>query len=281
MSPRGSTRHKGARWGGPRPSQPLTTMFANTGGHLWRQRGGRGGLPASPSGRGLPQHHAAPGRGRQIRARSPAPGPAVPHRCPTAPQMAGPGWAQRAPFVAGLVAGARGAGSGEEECPRSMPTLPGLTALKSGCHIPSGQPFTSSCGGLVRPPPHSANTNTALNPPAPPSRGAGAADSRQRIGHRDVPPLSCCSIPRDGVGCPTVPGRDVLGSPGPSALALQLPATPRARTRCLPQDGAGGSCQPLRHPTPFHRHLPPDPTTTPRPLPTPPRGHPPRGSPSR
>lgn len=48
-----------------------------------------------------------------------------------------------------------------------MPTMPGLTALKSGCHIPSGQPFTSICGGLVQLPLHSANTNTALNPLAP------------------------------------------------------------------------------------------------------------------
>lgn len=48
-----------------------------------------------------------------------------------------------------------------------MPTMPRLTALKSGCHIPSGQPFTSICGGLVRLLLHSENTNTALNPLAP------------------------------------------------------------------------------------------------------------------
>lgn len=38
MSPRGSARHKGTRWGGPRPSQPLSTMFANTRGHFLRGR---------------------------------------------------------------------------------------------------------------------------------------------------------------------------------------------------------------------------------------------------
>lgn len=70
-------------------------------------------------------------------------------------------------FVGSLGEGARGAGNGREECPSSMPTMPGLTALKSGCHILSGQPFTSICGGLVRLPPHSVNTNTAFNPLAP------------------------------------------------------------------------------------------------------------------
>lgn len=77
-------------------------------------------------------------------------------------------------FVGGPSTGAGGAGSGGEECPRSMPTMLGLTALKSGCHIPSGQPFTSICGGLVRLPSHSANTNTALNPSAPTVPGCRA-----------------------------------------------------------------------------------------------------------
>lgn len=85
-----------------------------------------------------------------------------------------------------------------------MPTMPGLTALKSGCHIPSGQPFTSICGGLVRLPPHSANTNTALNPlpPAGPGRGAGRLQPKLR----DVPPPFCRGIHWDAVGCPMVPG---------------------------------------------------------------------------
>lgn len=53
-----------------------------------------------------------------------------------------------------------------------MPTMLGLTALKSGCHIPSAQPFTSICGGLfgsrlIQP------TQTALNPLAPAGSGRG------------------------------------------------------------------------------------------------------------
>lgn len=67
-----------------------------------------------------------------------------------------------------------------------MPTVLGLTALKSGCHIPSGQPFTSICGGLfgsrlIQP------TQTALNPLAP-------AGPKQRIGHRDVLLPSCHKV---------------------------------------------------------------------------------------
>lgn len=128
------------------------------------------GAPRIPLQPGLPEQLAVPGG--QSRARSPAPGLAVPHRCPMAPQMVGQGLPIT--FVSGPCVGARGAGSIRKECPCSMPTMLGLTALKSGCHIPSGQPFTSICGGLVRLPPHSANTNTALNPPAPTVLGCRA-----------------------------------------------------------------------------------------------------------
>lgn len=167
MSPRGSAQHKGARWGGPRPSQHLATMFANTKGNLWRgrRRGGRGGLPASPPNRGLLELRSAPW---------------IPHGTPDG----GGRWAGAAPRLCRcLGAGARGAGSAEEECPRSMPTMPGLTALKSGCHIPSGQPFTSICGGLfgsrlIQP------TQTALNPLAPAGPGRGLPAPSRELGTR-------------------------------------------------------------------------------------------------
>lgn len=104
---------------------------------------------------------------------------AVPHGYPVAPQMVGRG-AQGLP-VAFVGAGARGAGSAGEECPRSMPTMLGLTALKSGCHIPSGQPFTSIRGGLfgsrlIQP------TQTALNPLAPAGPGRGLLAPSRALG---------------------------------------------------------------------------------------------------
>lgn len=87
-----------------------------------------------------------------------------------------------------------------------MPTMPGLTALKSGCHIPSGQPFTSICGGLVQLPLHSANTNTALNPLAPTIPGVRGRPAPGNASHGDVPASSLCSIRRDKLRCPMVPG---------------------------------------------------------------------------
>lgn len=173
MSPRGSAQHKGARWGGPRPSQPLATMFANTKGHLrrGRQRGGRRGLTASPLDWGLLELRSAP---------------RTPHGTPDG----GARWAGAARCLCRcLGAGARGAGSVGEECPRSMPTMLGLTALKSGCHIPSGQRFTSICGGLFGSRLIQA-TQTSLNPLAPAAPGRGL-----RVPNRELGTRMCCCHP--------------------------------------------------------------------------------------
>lgn len=146
MSPQGSARHKGARWGGPRPSQPLATMFANSGGHFLRgrRRGGRWGSHTP----------------------SPAVGPALPYSLPygrgAAPMALLAAWAAEPGERGGMSPlNAHHAGADSPEIGLSLPVWTALH-LHSPC--------------LVRIPPHSAKTNTALNPPDPdgPSRGRGA-----------------------------------------------------------------------------------------------------------
>lgn len=127
------------------------------------------GLQASPSAWGLLELRSAP---------------RMPHGTPDG----GASWAGAARCLCRcLGAGARGAGSVGEECSRSMPTMLGLTALKSGCHIPSGQPFTSICGGLfgsrlIQP------TQTSLNPLAPAGPGRGPPAPSGELGIR----MCCC-----------------------------------------------------------------------------------------
>lgn len=124
-------------------------------------------------------------------------------------------------FVRSPGQGARGAGSGREECPRSMPTMPGLTALKSGCHIPSGQPFTSVYGGLVRLP---VNTNTAFNPSAPAvlgCRGQLTPGNAWGTGTGQRHPAAAPVGRRWDVHGTCLSGRGVLGSPGPPTLTPQ------------------------------------------------------------
>lgn len=135
--------------------------------------------------------------GKQRWAQSPAPVLAVPHRCPMAPQMAG---LRQAGAAHCLCRQPRLGNQGSRErwvgMSLSVPTMPGLTALKLDCHIPSGQPFTFICGELVLLPLHSANTNTALNPPAPTFPGC-RADWPQAMHWAPgcaMPPPSCCSI---------------------------------------------------------------------------------------
>lgn len=76
--------------------------------------------------------------------------------------------------------------------------------------------------------------------------------------------------------------------PGPLEGKFRVPRTPRPHPRApstQPEPGFS-ACPRIGRLTPapltpytFHCHLPPAPTTTLRPLPTPPRGHPPRSSP--
>lgn len=197
MSPRGSTRHKGTRWGGPRPSQPLSTMFANTGGHFLRgcRRGEDEGGSHTPRRWGW-------GPGGRSRF-TPKPPPRAP---PWHPAWAG--------VAQGLLLAARGGGAGAagRNVPCSMPTRPGLTALKSGCHFPSGQPFTSIRRALLgarRLQPRQTQHLTLRGPTAPP--GSTGAQ-----GHFQDGMPQAARTPSQG-------GFSLSGTPGPPHLRSTTP----------------------------------------------------------
>lgn len=226
MSPQGSARHKGARWGGPRPSQPLATMFANSGGHFLRgrRRGGRWGSHTP----------------------SPAVGPALPYSLP---------YGRGAAPMALLAAWAAEPGERGGMSPLNAHHA-GLTALKSGCHFPSGQPFTSIRRALLgsrRIQPRQTLHLTLRIPTAPPE-DAGLRATRWARG--------CATTTGTSMGWGTPAGRH------PWKRCFRVTPKPSSYP---PRDALGP-------PPP----LPADPTTTrsPHPLPTaPPVGHPPRSIP--
>lgn len=244
MSPRGSARHKGTRWGGPRPSQPLSTMFANTGGHFLRgrRRGEDEGGSHTPRRWGW-----GPGGGSRFTPKPPLQSP------PWHPAWAG--------VAQGLLLAARGGGAGAagRNVPRSMPTRPGLTALKSGCHFPSGQPFTSIRRALLgarRLQPRQTQHLTLRGPTAPP----GSTGAR---GHfQDGMPQGARTLPRGVLGSPA-PQDPPNFSPQPPMATPNLPTRGKARSPS-PQDG--GLAAILQTPRPPRDPFPPP--RTPRGTPT-------------
>jgi len=232
--------------------------------------------PPEGTARGAPR--APPVLGEMSRARSPPPSLAVPHRCPMAPQMVGP---RRAGAAHRLCQRPRRGSQGSGERRGGMSPLnahhAGADSPEIGLSHPVWAALHLHLWGPCWAPRRIQPTQTRhLTLRLPPSRASRLQATRQ------APPPSCCSVCRNEVAWPTLPGSlegMFLGRPGP-------PPHPAAPSRC-PEPGPtvcpGLGVLTPSPPTPptFPPPPPPGAHDHPETLPTPPRGHPPCGSPSR